>query len=371
MNDQINILQTEVYKFNVPLKAPFITAFGKEENAENIVVVLRTDKGISGFGECNPFLPINGENIDTCYTLARYFATLLKGSNALDISGCLARMDRFIYANQSIKSAFDMALHDIAAQAAGVPLYVFLGGKKNKTLSTDYTVSIGEVKKMVYDAIKIKADGFPAIKINVGEGADPDIERVKAIREAVGPDIPLRMDANQGWSPEDARKVFKALKKTGIEFCEEPILRKSFHDMQKLRKHSSIPIMADETCCDDRDARLLIEMKACDKFNIKVGKAGSLQVARRILKQAEKAKMDCQIGAFMESRLAMTAFGHLALSSKAVKYCDFDTPLMHAEDYVTGGIQYQANGEMTVPDSPGLGASIEPEILKRMESFTV
>ncbi len=367
----ITILQTEVYKFNVPLKAPFITAFGKEENAENIVVVIRTDKGISGFGECNPFLPINGESIDTCYLLARYFASLVKGANALDIEGCLAKMNRFIYANQSIKSAFDMALHDIASQWAGLPLYKFLGGKENHDLVTDYTVSLSETKKMVYDAIKIKAEGYPAIKIKVGEGADPDIERVKAIREAVGKTIPLRLDANQGWSPEDARKVFKALKKENIQYCEEPIERKQFYELQKLRKKSSIPIMADESCCDHLDARMLIDLKACDKFNIKVGKAGSLQIARRILKLAEKAKMECQIGAFMESRLGMTAFGHLALSSPAVQYCDFDTPLMHAEDYVTGGIQYHENGRMTMPESPGLGASIEMDILRKMESFTI
>lgn len=365
------IIQTEVYKFNVPLKAPFITAFGKEENAENIVVVIRTDKGISGFGECNPFLPINGESIDTCYSVARYFATLLKGANALKIEDCLAKMDHFIYANQSIKSAFDMALHDIASQWAGLPLYKFLGGKKNKDLYTDYTVSIGEVKKMVYDAIKIKSDGYPAIKIKVGEGAEPDIERVKAIRAAVGKDIPLRLDANQGWSTEDAKTILKALKKEGIQYCEEPIARKHFHELKKLRKNSPIPIMADESCCDHLDARILIEMEACDKFNIKVGKAGSLQIARKILKLAEKAGMECQIGAFMESRLGMTAFGHLALSSSAVKYCDFDTPLMHAEDYVTGGITYHENGRMSMPETPGLGASIEIEILKRMEGFVV
>ncbi|MBI1344383.1 MAG: dipeptide epimerase [Terrimonas sp.] len=371
MTHSATIIQTEVYKFLVPLKAPFITSLGREENAENIIIVIRTDKGISGFGECNPFMPINGESIDTAYTVAGYFGKALKGKNALDVEECIQSLNRVIYANYSIKSAFDIALHDIAAQFAGVPLYKFLGGKKNHALYTDYTVSIGEIDKMVYDAIRIKDEGFPAIKIKLGDHAQTDIARVKAIRESVGKEIPLRLDANQGWTPEEAIEVLEELKQEHIQYCEEPIARRNYLKLQKVKKRSPIPVMADESCCDHFDAKLLISLKACDMFNIKMGKAGSLITARKILRLAEKEKMDVQIGAFMESRLGMTAFAHLALSSHAVQYCDFDTPLMHAVDFISGGLTYHENGMMKVPDTPGLGASIEPEMLNKMEKVVI
>jgi len=264
-----------------------------------------------------------------------------------------------------------MALHDIAAQYAGQPLYRFLGGKTNRPLTTDYTVSFGEQEKMVTDAIRIKEAGFPAIKIKLGESAAKDIARVKAIRAAVGKEIPLRLDANQGWTPGDAIEVLTALKKDNVQYCEEPIARKNYLQLKKVKKKSPVPVMADESCCDHLDARLLIELKACDKFNIKLGKAGSLITAKKILRLAEKENMDVQIGAFMESRLGMTAFAHLALSSPAVKYCDFDTPLMHAADYVTGGLTYHENGVMNVPDTPGLGASIAPEALNNIPKLVV
>src|SRR6476620_10259916 len=156
-------------------------------------------------------MTINGESVDTCFIVGQYFEKVLKGKDALDIAACCAAMDKTIYANYSIKSAFDMALHDIAAQHAGMPLYKFLGGKEDKTLTTDMTVSIGSPEKMQQDAIQFKAAGFPAIKIKLGENLEKDVARIKAIREGNGDDIPLRIDANQGWdTAENAIAVLQA-----------------------------------------------------------------------------------------------------------------------------------------------------------------
>src|SRR5438067_5132691 len=135
-------------------------------------------------------------------------------------------MDKTIYANHSIKSAFDMALHDIAAQHAGVPLYKFLGGEKSKVLATDMTVSIGDAEKMKNDAIRFKAEGFPAIKVKLGGTKEDDVARIKAIREGISNNHPLRIDANQGWKTADyAIEVLQALGQYNIEHCEEPISR--------------------------------------------------------------------------------------------------------------------------------------------------
>src|SRR5687767_2052241 len=136
MKEELQIHQVELYKLFIPLKEPFVISLGPIYNAENVLVVIHAEEGITGFGECSPFMSINGESIDTCFIVGQYFAKLFKGKNALAISDRIKDMDQLIYGNTSIKSAFDMALYDITAQHAGVPLYKYLDGDINKTIIT-------------------------------------------------------------------------------------------------------------------------------------------------------------------------------------------------------------------------------------------
>ena len=371
MADQQIISQVEIYKLRIPLIEPFITSLAYETHVENVIVVMRTEKGITGFGECSPYMPVNGESIDTCFIVGQYFAKLLKGKNALKLQEALAAMDRLIYGNTSIKSAFDIALHDIIGQYKEVPIYKLYGGKNNKELVTDYTVSLDNAEKMAADALKIKNQGYPSIKVKLGESKKKDVERIKFIREAVGDDIPVRIDANQGWSVKEAIETLKELDKYNIEHCEEPVAKWNFMRLRKIKKQSPIPIMADESCGDAHDAERLLKLKACDMFNIKVGKAGGVYNAYEIVKLGDKAKMHMQVGAFLESRLGMTASAHLALCSDHIVHCDFDTPLMFSEDIVSGGLTYHANGVMKVPDVPGLGATIDQTHLAKLENVII
>jgi len=371
MSQTISISQVEIYKLHMPLIEPFITSLATETHVENIIVVIRTSNGISGFGECSPYMPVNGESIDTCFIVGQYFAKLIKGKDPLAIKDRMAEMDRLIYGNSSIKSAFDIALHDIIGQSKGVPIYKLFGGKNNKVLETDYTVSLDDAEKMAADALKIKNAGYPAIKVKLGQTRKKDVERIKQIRDAVGFDIPLRIDANQGWKVKEAIEILNELDAYDVEHCEEPIARWNFMQMRKVKKNSPIPIMADESCGDVHDAARLIKLKACDMMNIKVGKAGGLINSFEIVKLGNKADMLMQVGAFLESRLGMTASAHLALCSDNIIYCDFDTPLMFSEDVVSGGLTYHENGIMKVPDTPGLGATIDQVVLDKMEKIII
>lgn len=366
MKDELRISRIELYKLFIPLKEPFIISLGPIYDAENVLVVIYTEEGITGFGECSPFMSINGESMDTCFIVGQYFAKLFKGKNALAIEDRIEEMDKLIYGNSSIKSAFDMALYDIASQHADMPLYKFLGGANTKTIITDYTVSIGDPQKMAADAVKIKEEGYPAIKIKLGKHGPTDVLRIKAIREAVGDDIPLRIDANQGWTVEEAIETLQALGKYDIQHCEEPIPRWNFMHLHHVRKASPIPIMADESCGDEHDAERLIYIGACDYFNIKLGKSGGIYKALKMVKLAEAAKMHLQVGAFMESRLAMTAFAHFSLCSPMIEHFDFDTALMFSEDPVSGGIVYEKNGVVKVPEVAGLGANIDESWLNKL-----
>ena len=371
MSNQLTIQQVELYKLSIPLIEPFTTSLGTDYSAENVLVKIITAEGIIGFGECSPYMPINGESQDTCFMVGQYFAKALIGKDPLQIEDCINLMDKIIYANTSIKSAFDIALYDIASQHAGVPLYKFIGGENNKTIITDYTVSIGEPQKMATDALKIKAQGYPAIKIKLGKHGPTDVVRIKTIRAAVGKEIPLRIDANQGWGVEEAITTLKALAPFDIQHCEEPIPRWAFMELPRVKKESPISIMADESCGDEHDAERLIQIGACDYFNIKLGKSGGIFKALKMARMAEAANIHLQVGAMVESRLAMTAFAHYALCSPNIVHFDFDTALMFQEDPVTGGIVYKENGVVEVPETIGLGATIEQDWLDKMEKVTI
>ncbi|MCH5599539.1 mandelate racemase/muconate lactonizing enzyme family protein [Niabella ginsengisoli] len=359
MHASLTISRIELHKISVPLKEPFIISLGPIYSADNVVVVIHTEQGLAGWGECSPFMSINGETAETGLVVAGYFEKAWLGKNALEMEQRINELDSLIYGNNSIKSAFDMALYDLASKNAGIPLYQFLGGSKFKIIATDYTVSIGDATKMAADALKIKENGFPVIKVKIGKNGSEDVQRIKAIREAVGYDIPIRVDANQGWGFDEAIETLKALAPYNIQHCEEPLPRWAFMQLPEIRKQSPILIMSDETCCDHNDVQRLIDLKACDLINIKLGKSGGIFKALKMIQLAEAAGMKIQIGAFLESRIGMTTFAHLALCSDNIVYFDFDTALMFSEDLVEGGIIYKQNGVIELPDEPGIGARLK------------
>jgi L-alanine-DL-glutamate epimerase-like enolase superfamily enzyme len=367
----MQIQTIEIFKSPIALKEPFKISLGILTHAANVVVKVTSADGLTGFGECSPFMSINGESIDTCFVVGQYLARALKGQEALDIAGSTLTMNKVIYGNNSIKSAFDMALYDIAAQNAGVPLYAFLGGDNSKEIFTDYTVSIDEPGKMAADALKILEAGFPVIKVKLGQDIALDLRRMQEIRAAVGGHIPVRIDANQGWNATAAIELLQQLQPLNIQHCEEPVPRWDFMSLATIRKASPIPIMADESCCDHHDAQRLVDLEACDLFNVKLGKSGGIYDALKIAAIAEEANIKIQVGGFLESRLAFTAAAHYALASRQVTFFDFDTPLMFTEDPVTGGIFYGKNGKISVPNEPGLGAAFDPGYLQGLEQVRI
>ena len=370
MKQQI-IREINLYRCPIGLKEPFVISLGKLEFADNVIVVIETTEGIIGFGECSPFQTIHGENGGTCMLVGKILSGHLIGKDALDISLCCTTMDSAIYGNTSIKSALDIALHDIASRVAGMPLYQFLGGENSKKIFTDYTVSIGTPEKMAADALKIVKNNFPVIKVKLGGKEEEDFLRMQMIREKVGKEISIRIDANQGWTTESAIRILNKLKEFNIQHCEEPISRKEFMSLAKIKAKSPIPIMADESCFDEIDAKRLIDLKACDRLNIKLGKSGGIFKAKKIIQLAEKIKMKLQAGGFLESRLGFTAMAHLTMSSNQFEFYDFDTPLMFKEDVVEGGIEYSGKGLINIPDAPGLGAIIPDSYLQTLEKISV
>ena len=304
-----------IYKLLMPLHEPFVISLGPICHVQNVVVRLRPADGCTGFGECSPFLTINGESIDTCFAVAQYFAPALKGRNALDLPGCLAELDRIIYGNSSIKSAFDIALHDIAAQQPGLPFYEFLGDQNDKVLHTDMTVSLGPPDKMRADAVRFQQQGFPAIKVKLGGALVEDVARIRAIREGIGPAHPLCIDTNEGWQTADAAIAVLS----GPGRIQHRALRGAHSPPPFYGAESGVVrlthshIMVDESCGDEHDAERLIALRAYQQFNEPLGKSSGFHRAQKIARLGEAAGFTLHVGGFLEWRLGMRAAARLVL----------------------------------------------------------
>src|SRR5688500_11220166 len=217
----MTITHTDIWKYSIPMH-PFTIATGTMQYAQNIFIRIHTDTGTFGVGECSAFPMIVGETQATCFAMAQDLATLWKGKDALQLEFRIAELHDYTAFNATIKSAFDMALYDIAAKAAQQPLYKFLGGEK-KELETDLTIGIDSPEKMAETAKDFVKKGVRIIKVKLGKDAKQDVIRIQRIVEMIGNDISLRIDANQGWDFDEAVYVLQALGGFNIQFCEQPM----------------------------------------------------------------------------------------------------------------------------------------------------
>jgi len=353
----------EIYKYSIPIE-PFVIATGTMYYAQNVFVRAHTDAGITGVGECSAFPMIVGETQATCFEMARDFAAIWKGKDATDIEARLNELDLYAAGNYTAKSAFDMLLYDLAAKKAGMPLYQFLGGRK-RTITTDLTIGIDTPEAMAAKALEYTGRGVAIIKVKLGKQPVEDIERVKQIRRAVGPQTELRADANQGWTLDEAVYALKALAEYDVRFCEQPMRKWDDELLPELCRISPVPIMADESVYTHHDAERIIGNKAASYINIKFAKSGGIREAIKINEVAELNGVQCMIGSMLESRLALTANVHFAMAHKNVVFFDLDTCLLgQLEDPVLGGMEY-AGMDLHVTDAPGIGADVDQSYLDK------
>ncbi|MES2004199.1 MAG: dipeptide epimerase [Bacteroidota bacterium] len=363
------ITHTEIYKYTIPM-VPFTIATGTMSFAQNIFIRIHTNEGITGVGECSAFPMIAGETQATCFEMAKDFAMLWKNKPVNEIGQRLQELDLFTAGNYTAKSAFDLALYDIAAKAANQPLYAYLGGKQ-KPIESDLTIGIDTPEKMAATAVEFKAKGVNIIKVKLGKKPADDIERIKQIRQAIGNTIQLRIDANQGWSYEDAEMALTALGQYDIQFCEQPMRKWNDELLPALCKLSPIPLMADESVFTHHDAERIIRNNACAYINIKFAKSGGIHEALLINAVAEKNNIPCMMGGMLESRVALTAKVHFAMAKNNVKFYDLDTCLLgHQVDPVIGGVTYQGM-QLHLTDAPGIGADVDDSYLSKLEQVVV
>ncbi|MBT4290426.1 MAG: dipeptide epimerase [Deltaproteobacteria bacterium] len=351
----MKILDIRTGFLSIPMKKPFKTALRTVDKIENIVVVIKTDTDSVGYGDAAPTAVITGDTVQSIQGAISHIRQHLIGQEIQNLELVCQIIRTAIVGNTSAKAALDMAVYDLWGKLHHAPLFRLLGGFRNE-LITDYTISIDTPEKMAAESLEMVGKGFSILKTKVGGNIQTDIQRLKAIRNAVGPDIKIRVDANQGWRPKEAVYALQQLQVEGVhlELMEQPVNRKDFIGMQFICKHSHTPVFADESAFSPEDVQQLIQMKAADGINIKLMKCGGIHEALKITALIETAGLKGMVGSMMEGPIGVTAITHLAMAKSVISSFDLDAPLFLKENPFSGGIRY-TDSKVQLTDLPGLG----------------
>lgn len=351
----MKITDIHIKTIHIPLVTSFKTALRTVTDFENILVMVTTDSGLVGYGGAAPTAVITGDTLPAIIGGIEYIRDQIVGMEVEHAELIFQRLNRCLVGNTSAKAAVDMAIYDLLAKSLNVPLYRLLGGLVQE-IETDITVGLDTPEKMVAESVKKVAEGFCILKIKVGGRPELDIERLQAIQSAVGQEILIRIDANQGWSAKEAVRVGKKLQQLdiNIDMMEQPVAARDFSGMAFVRNQLDLSIVADESVFSQADALELVIRHAVDGLNIKLMKCGGIYNALKIAAIAESAGIPCMVGSMMESQVSVTAAAHFAASRSIVQRFDLDAPLFCSFNPANGGISYQGN-KVLLPELPGLG----------------
>ncbi|HVI26497.1 MAG TPA: dipeptide epimerase [Xanthomonadaceae bacterium] len=353
----MKITAIEFGMLRVPLKTPFKTALRTVERVEDIVVMIRTDTGHVGHGEAPATAVITGDTHGSIVEAIRtYIAPRLIGEDVANLNHLTRLVQQAMEKNSSAKAAVEIALYDLWGQLYGAPLYKLLGGG-DPVITTDITISVDTIDKMVADSLAAVERGFDSLKIKVGKDIGVDIERVKAIHAAVEGRALLRLDANQGWTAKQAVYALQTLEDAGVklELVEQPVKAQDMEGMRYVTERVHTPIMADESVFGPMEVIELIRMRAADIINIKLMKTGGISNAVRIADIAGMHGIDCMIGCMLETSISVAAAVHVAVAkADVITKVDLDGPSLCQYDPVEGGVIFNES-EISVTEAPGLG----------------
>jgi o-succinylbenzoate synthase len=353
----MKITGIELGKLRVPLKAPFKTALRTVDHMEDVIVILQTDSGHRGYGSAPATAVITGETHGSIIEAIRTsIFPAIRGEDIQDLNHVVDLIQRAMFMNTSAKAAVEIAVYDLFAQSFGAPLYKILGGGE-PVLSTDLTISVDYIDKMVEDAQSAVERGFEALKIKVGKDMRLDIERVKAIYAAVSDKALIRLDANQGWTAKQTVTAVRELQAAGVEleFIEQPVRGDDVEGMKYVTDRVSTPVMADESTFGPKEVIDLIQMRGADIINIKLMKTGGISNAIKIADITALYGVKCMMGCMAETSIGVSAAAHVAVAkSSSITCVDLDAPSLAAVNPVVGGVHFDGP-EITISDAPGLG----------------
>ncbi|WP_157071150.1 dipeptide epimerase [Alicyclobacillus acidiphilus] len=349
----MKLVQASVEVREIPLRTTFRTALRSTSSVTDIRVRLETDEGLVGWGSASPTPAITGETEGSIvYAIERHLFPVLEASDLDDEHAVLAAIQRAIVRNTAAKAAVDIALHDLYAKRAGLPLWRRTGSQPG-AIETDATVSLNRVEAMIDEARDYCAKGFKVLKVKLGGRDGLDMERLFGIRSSVDEEIQLRVDANQAWSAKEAIGYLATMEKLCVDYLEQPVPAWDLAGLAAVAQASSLPVVADESVFGMTDLLKVIDQRAADIVNLKLMKTGGITIALQMVQTIRAAGLDWMVGSMMEGPISVTAAAILA-ASQGCRHVDLDAGMFLGDHPLQGGISYEGP-RIVLPSGEGVG----------------
>jgi len=347
------------WRETVPLLRPYEISSMRIDAVDLFFVRISTDEGIEGIGSASPAEDVTGESPEACRTaLTVKQLGWLAGRDPRDLDDLASELEQSHRATPAARAAVDMALHDLCARSEGVPL-VDLFGRCHDALPTSVTIGISSVEETIAEAEEHLGHGFRYLKVKTGRSFDEDVERLTRLRERVGPEVSIRIDANQGCTVEEACSLGDLAGDLNLELIEQPLPATSDSELRTLPSSVRRIIAADESLHGEKDAHILAaDPPACGIFNIKLMKCGGIRPALAIAEIAQSASIDLMWGCNDESVVSIAAALHAAYACPQTRYLDLDGSFDLARDPAKGGFVVE-DGRLRLLDRPGLGVDLQ------------
>lgn len=346
-----------------------ISSLGKHVVSEYVLVRVITDTGIEGVGEATATAVWSGETVWGCRAaIDRVLGPVVEGCEVSDVDEIDRRMGAVCKHNWFAKSAIEMACWDAWGKIESKPVYLLLGGlARPQTFRCRFSMGAYGLEQARRVAAERVAAGFTTIKVKVGGESDDDLARVRAVREVIGLDLALDIDANCGWSAETAIRKIKALADCRLAVVEQPTPDGDYEAIARVRRETKCTMMADDMCFDPVHAQELIRQECCDIINVYPGKQGGIGRARRMIEFAGRHGVACTIGSNLELDIGTAAMGHLIVACPNMNVERFPGdalgPIYHEFSVVKNPLKI-AGPMVTVPDLPGLGVEVDWNVVR-------
>jgi len=364
----ITVVSAEPIEGQVRRDTAIISSLGEHKVGQYVLVRLADEEGRIGLGEASVTSVWSGETQGGCIQLIReVLAPLVVGADPFDTEWIMRRLERASFANSFAKAALEMALLDLQGKVLGVPLYKLLGGRDVFPATGDpgvrlkFVVGAVDPDVAAQRARRMTDSGWKAIKVKVGRNPKADVERLTAVRRAIGPDVFLSVDANGGYTVEQAIWVAARLEKLEVALFEQPKPRGDHVAMAEVRRRSAMPIMADESVFTPRDVIDIIRAGAADVLSLYPGKHGGIRATQYLARTAESAGIMCTIGSNLEREVATAAMAHVAVATGNIQ-CerfpgDLIGPLYYEAPLTKEALVYKSD-RLFVLTGPGLGVQL-------------
>lgn len=365
----LKIERVEVFGVAMPLVGEYKNAYLSKSIVKSAVVRITASGGAVGYGNIDPTPGYSKESIDdSLRMLETRLAGLVMGMDPTNVHRVLAKMESAVDGYLDARAAIEMACVDLSARVAGMPVYTYLGGAVKDSLQFNAWIGILPPDEAAKETLQWKTQGFRSAKVKVGGNIEADRDRVKAIREAVGADFSLRIDANAGYDADTSIKLARMVAPFNLQLFEQPVPADDVVGMARVRKAANavgVPIMADESVLDHASLINIIRLDAADIVKVKVMKQGGFLNTRRMIATAEAAGIRCVVGhGFGLGVNTMCEIMLAATSANVIDGLECVGPLKTRDDIVTHKLDL-TKGSIALPAGPGLGVMLDDAKLAR------